>query len=153
MRYNDDEIREIHRKLISRCVQLISLPSEKSCNGQITNEYLSNLGAVLSIYALETALYFKHEAYEKESEFRFLEILGRNKDQNVKWRARSNKLVSYRDFDWRGIQPRVLKRIIIGPAANRSKAKRFVNECLIAYHPKNEGEVEISYCDIPYRAE
>lgn len=152
MHYNDDEIKEIHRQLIARCVPLISLPSERLCNGMFTEEYLINLGAVLSEYALETALYFKHEAYEKESEFRFLEIFGRHEDPKVKWRVRSNELVDYRDFNWRGIQPQVLKRIIIGPAANRSKAERFVRACLAAYHPKEEGEVEISYCGIPYRA-
>jgi hypothetical protein len=117
-----------------------------------TNNYLRDIGTILSIYALETALYFKHEAYEQESEFRFLEIFGRHEDPKVKFRARSNELVAYRDFNWRGIQPRVLKRIIIGPAANRSKAERFVKECLTAYHPNSEGEVEISYCSIPYRA-
>lgn len=152
MRYNDDEIKEIHRQLIAPCIPLISLPSERPCNGLSTNDYLRTLGAVLSMYALETALYFKHEAYEKESEFRFLELFGRHEKPEVKWRARSNELVAYRDFNWRGIQHGVLKRIIIGPAANRISTERFVKECLTAYHPKNEGKVEISFCDIPYRA-
>lgn len=151
MRYNDDEIREIHRQLIAPCIPLISLPSERQCNDLSVNDYLTHLGAILSMYALETALYFKHEAYQNESEFRFLEIFGRHEDPQVKWRARLNELVAYRDFNWRDMQPRMLKRIIIGPAANRRDSERFVKACLTAYHPRNE-EVEISFCNIPYRA-
>jgi len=152
MRYNDDEIKEIHRQLVTLCVPLISLPSERPCNSLSADDYWLHLGAVLSMYTLETALYFKHEAYVNESEFRFLEIFERGEDPKVNWRARSNELVSYRDFNWRGIHPKVLKRIIIGPAANRAKAEHFVKECLTAYHPVKEGEVEISFCGIPYRA-
>ena len=133
MRYNDDEIKEIHRQLVTLCVPLISLPSDKPCIGLSADDYWLNLGAVLSMYTLETSLYFKHEAYVNESEFRFLEIFGRGEDPKVNWRARSNEMVSYRDFNWRGIHPKVLKRIIIGPAANRVKAEHFVKECLTAY--------------------
>ena len=105
------------------------------------------------MYALEAALYFKHEAYENESEFRFLQIFGRGEPMpDVKWRARSNELVAYRELNWRGLQPKVLKRIIIGPAADRQKATRFIKECLIAYHPKSQGDVEISFSEIPYRS-
>ena len=153
MTYNDGDIIKIHEDLITATIPLISLPFNKVCSGLSTPDYFAHLSAILSLYALQAALYFKHEAYEKESEFRFLQIFGHDEPMpNVKWRARSNELVAYREFNWRGLQPRVLKRIIIGPAADREKATRFIKECLNAYHPKNQGDVEISSSKIPYRS-
>lgn len=151
--YADKEIIDIHKQFISPLIPLISLPLNKNCRGLSTQDYLKHLSAILSLYALEAAMYFKHEAYVNEAEFRFHQIFGRNESvSDVKWRARSNELVAYREFNWRCPQPRVLKRIIVGPAADREKATRFIKECLTAYHPKNHGDVEISYSGIPYRA-
>ena len=146
--YKDIDIVDIYRQFIALCLPHIS----RKCQGLSSKIYLSNLGALLSIYVLEVALYFKHESYANEYEFRFLETITRNEDPLVKWRAKSSELVAFRDFSWRDIQPSVLKRIIIGPAADRYKAKAFVKACLTAYHPKSQGEVEIDYCNIPYRA-
>jgi hypothetical protein len=150
--YADNEIIDIHRQFITAFIPLISVPLNMTCTGLSAQDYQTHLSSILSMYALEASLYFKHEAYEKEAEFRFLQIFGRDEPMDVKWRARSNELVAYREFDWRGTQPRVLKRIIIGPAADRQKATRFIKECLTAYHPKNQVDVEIDYSTIPYRA-
>lgn len=151
--YDDEQITRIHQDLIDATIPLISHPFEKAYDIAQTQQYLTELSILLSIYTLNTALYFKHEAYEKESEFRFLELFEANQPiPDLKWRARSNELVAYREFLWRGLRPRALKRIVIGPSADRQKATQFVETCLRAYHPENQGMVEIDYSTIPYRA-
>ena len=153
MEYDDEQIYRIHQDIIDATVPLILHPFEKAYSNMLTQQYMTRLSILLSIYTLNTALYFKHEAYEKESEFRFLELFETNEPiPDLKWRARSNELVTYREFVWRGLQPRALKRIVIGPSADPKKAAEFVRDCLRAYHPENQGAVEIDYSTIPYRA-
>jgi hypothetical protein len=67
----------------------------------------------------------------------------------VKRRYRSYELVKYREFDWRRVEAGALKRIIVGPAADRRKATRFAKECLAVFNP---GAVEVTPSTIPYRA-
>jgi len=151
--YTDDEIINVQQQFISQLIPLISLPFKSTCKGLPTQEYLMHLSGILSLYTLEAAMYFKHKAYSNEAEFRFQQLFSRNKPINdVKFRARSSELVAYREFDWRGAQPKTLKRIVIGPATDQRKAKAFVTECLTAYHGSNWGDVEISFSPIPYRA-
>lgn len=151
--YNDEQISGIHQAIINAAVPLILRPFEKAYSKMLTEQYLMNLSILLSIYTLNTALYFKHEAYKNESEFRFLELFEANQPiPDLSWRARSNELVPYREFIWRGLQPRALKRIVIGPSADHQKAAEFVRACLKKYHPEKAGAVEIDYATIPYRA-
>lgn len=151
--YSDEQISRIHQDIINATVPLILHPFKKAYSKELTEKYMMELSILLSIYTLNTALYFKHEAYEKESEFRFLELFEANESiPDLKWRARSNELVAYREFVWRGLQPGVLKRIVIGPSADLQKAAEFIRACLRAYHPEMEGAVEIDYSTIPYRA-
>ena len=56
--------------------------------------------------------------------------------------------IRYREFDWRTITG-ALKQIIVGPAADRHKGKRFVEDCLAAF---SREKVPIINSDIPYRA-
>jgi hypothetical protein len=68
----------------------------------------------------------------------------------VKYRTRPNALVRYREFDWRTVAGTALKKIVIGPAADKEKGERFARDCLAAFSPK--GSVDIICSSIPYRA-
>ena len=111
--------------------------------------YMTELSVYLSVHVLRTALFFKHEAYRNENEYRFLEIHKSDAPPKVERRSRSYELVKYRKFDWKRLQIGTLKNIVIGPAADRTKAKRFATDCMAACHL---GSVEIGYSQIPYRA-
>jgi len=119
-------------------------------DGAAINEYMKVLSITLSVQALRAALLFKHEAYKNESEFRFLQVHSADMPPHeVKRRYRSYELVKYLEFDWRHSQAKALKQIIVGPAADRRKASRFVKECLAAFNPVPA--VEVITSAIPYR--
>ena len=110
---------------------------------------MRELSVYLSVHVLYTALFFKHEAYRNEREYRFLELHRADVPPEVKRRYRSYELVKYREFDWKRLQAGTLKRIVVGPAADRTKATRFATDCMATCHL---GSVEIAYSEIPYRA-
>ena len=150
MTYKESDIVGIYKQLIDNILPLISLPYAKNLGESQIKNYIHGLLIQLSINTLWPALFFKHEAYKNESEFRFLQIFrGDIPAPNVKWRHRAYELVKYREFAWRGLQPGILKHIVVGPAADQHKATRFANDCLKAFHKE---DVEIRSSGIPFRA-
>lgn len=148
--YKDAALADIHHQLIENMFKLISLPRGKDLDSTSINAYMRELSISLSVYVLRAALFFKHEAYSNEKEYRFLQVHRADlPPPNVKRRYRSYELVKYREFDWSRLSAGALKRIVVGPAADQSKAARFAENCLVAF---NVGDVEIAYSKIPYRA-
>jgi len=148
--YDDTQLAGIHRNLVERMFPLISLPRGKKLENEVIHTYMRELAISLSLPALRSALFFKHEAYKNEQEYRFLQIFPANETPpDLKRRYRAFELVKYREFNWKNLQPGALKRIIVGPAADRSKASRFAADCLSAFH---NGYVEVAQSQIPYRA-
>jgi hypothetical protein len=67
-----------------------------------------------------------------------------------KLRPRAQRLIKYRELDWRAAGLGVLKKIIIGPAADFEKSKRFAEDCL-SDSGIDIAIVEISQSQIPYK--
>jgi hypothetical protein len=88
-------------------------------------------------------------AYGSEEEYRFLEMYLADITAGVKFRPRDYELIKYREFDWRSAGGDVLKKIIVGPAADYEKARAFAQRCLDDFGFTN---VEIVRSDIPYRS-
>lgn len=148
--YKDILLADLHRQMIDSMFNLISLPRGKNLDSASINAYMQELSVSLSGHALRASLFFKHEAYRNESEFRFLQVHRADiPPPEVKRRYRSYELVKYRQFDWKRLQAGALKQIVVGPAADRIKATQFAAACLAAFH---EGNVEIACSEIPYRA-
>jgi hypothetical protein len=97
---------------------------------------------------LAAALFFKHKAYRNEAESRFMELHKADPPPEVKHRTRHYELVHYRGFDWRSSAPAALKKIVVGPAADKTKAAQFAEECLRAYH--RGPPVKVIGSPIPY---
>jgi len=148
--YDDAELSKIHGKLIDAMFDLISLPrGRKDLDSDSINEYTRALSIYTSQYVLSTAIFFKHEAYRHESEFRFQELHEvSGSPPDVKRRYRSHQMVKYREFDWRSRQPRALREIVVGPAADRDKALQFARDCLASFGYKH---VTVRQSQIPYR--
>jgi hypothetical protein len=149
--YDDDDVlADIHRRIIDGMFNLISLPRGKRMDDASIKAYMTDLLSKLSMHILTAALFFKHKAYKNEQEFRFLKLFRYDvPPPDVKRRYRSYELVKYQEFDWRNVDAGALKRIIVGPAADRNKATRFANECLAGFNP---GAVKVTESKIPYRA-
>jgi hypothetical protein len=146
--YDDKHLARIHGQLIDEVFPLISLPRGKSLKNSEIVAYMSQLDFWLTHHVLRTMLYFKHEAYKNEEEYRFSQIHRAEEEPVVKFR-RPYSLGRYREFEWKGKAPLALKRIIIGPSANRDKALAFARACVREFHG---GDVEIIQSEIPYRA-
>ena len=148
--YKDAVLADIHRQMIESMFELISLPRGKKLDSASLNGYMKELSVTLSVHVLRSALFFKHQAYRNKSEYRFLQIHRADVPApEVRRRYRAYKLVKFREFDWKRLQAGALKQIVVGSAADRTKATRFATDCLAA--GKVEG-VEVVCSDIPYRA-
>jgi Protein of unknown function (DUF2971) len=148
--YKDSVLVGIQQKMIDSMFDLISLPRGMDLNGETIAAYMHQLAVKLLQNAVYASLFFKHEAYENEKEFRFLQVFSHGPSPpNLKQRFRTYELIKYREFDWRAIDAGALKQIIVGPAADRRKGERFAKDCLAAFNP---GVVEVTPSGIPYRA-
>jgi hypothetical protein len=139
MTYDDGKCTELHKQLVEGMFHLIALP-----HGQALDQLLY---AKLAMHTARIGLVFKHEAYNNEKEFRFVEMHAPDMSE-VQFRTRPYSLVKYREFDWRSSAQCALKRIVIGPAADHDKALQFATDCLRSFHGTT---VELAQSKIPYR--
>lgn len=147
--YEDTVLVGIHRRMIDSMFDLISLPRKIDTDIETINIYMNELSVYLSVHALRASLFFKHKAYEHEKEFRFLQLHQADMPPEIRQRYRSYELVRYREFDWKRLQAGALKQIIVGPAADCSKATKFATDCMNVFGIQ---DVEIVCSTIPYRA-
>ena len=151
VRYNNAEIVKIQTKLVSSAFPLINLPQQKQVTVKQKNNFLEKLSSLLAMYVLQSSLYFKHEGYRAEEEYRFLQTFNYLLPvPNEKHRFRKDEIVKYRVFNWNDAEQLPIKRVVIGPAADKSKAFKFVSECLSLYGYKG---IAIGNSDIPYRSQ
>ena len=148
--YRDAELEKMLGKIVDLMLPLVSLPVGRGLDKGACLAYVADLYTWLSVYALRFSLFFKHEAYDNEQEYRFLEFYGADMlPPDVKLRARHYTLVRYKEFDWRKVGGNALREIVVGPAADREKSSQFARDCLRSFHA---GNVTITGSSIPYRA-
>ena len=115
------------------------------------HSYMSDLLVYHAMNVIRGVMFFKHEGYRNEEEFRFQQLFRRDRPApDVKYRRRPHSLIRYREFDWRAVAGGSLKKIVIGPAADRIRAEHFARDCLAAFHP--EVDAKIAWSRIPYRS-
>jgi hypothetical protein len=99
---------------------------------------------------LYAGLHFVHEAYMNEKEYRFMRVDPPGiKPVATELRTRSSASIRYQEFDWKSAGSDVLKKVVIGPAANVEKATAFAERSLLL---TGQQAVEITRSLIPYRA-
>jgi len=149
--YNDDKLTDIQTSLVELVVPLISLPRKTQMCGDSLDAYMKDLLVYHSLNVIQGAIFFKHTAYKEEKEYRFLQLFRGDKPApDVNDRQRGTLRVRYRVFDWRTPAPGVLKKIVLGPAADKIKTARFAKDCLAAFHANPDG-VKLVCSKIPYR--
>ena len=149
--YDDRELTRIQTALVDLVDPLISLPRTTGVRGDALHAYMMELLVYHSMNVIRAVMFFKHEAYRNEKEYRFQQLFRRDKPAPaVKYRQRGTSLVRYRELDWRKLASGSLNKIVIGPAAERIKSTRFAKDCLAAFHPDPD-RVELVYSKIPYR--
>ena len=152
VKYSDATAVQVQTDITNNMFHLISLPHGKKLDSPTLHEYMGNLLVLTWMHCLRSALFFKHEAYSNEAEYRFLQIhmAGPHAPPEVKYRTRPYELVRYREFDWRATAAKSLKQIVVGPAADKIKGPLFAKECLHAFHAS--WPVDVVTSTIPYRS-
>lgn len=148
--YDDRKLSSIYNEIIDQIFPLISLTHGRNLQQGPLSAYRSQLKLRLAVHVLYASVYFKHNAYINEKEYRFLKIQDISDLNGIKYRLRNNELIHYKELAWKSAGPKVLKQIVIGPAADFEKSKRFAEECL-----RESGidiaNVKISQSQIPYK--
>jgi hypothetical protein len=150
--YDDEKAERLQTKIIDAMFPLLALSTGRQVEPPALYDYRVDLLAATCMHCLRAAVYFKHEAYVNEAEYRFLhnETDPKNPEPEVKFRSRPYELVRYREFHWAAGARSALTKVIIGPAADKAKAMLFARECLRAYHRGQS--VELTASGIPYRS-
>jgi Protein of unknown function (DUF2971) len=149
--YDDAKLTRIQTGLVDLIDPLISLPRSVRVGSGAMHAYMSDLLVYHALNVIRGVMFFKHEGYRNEKEYRFQQLFRREwPAPDVKYRRRLDTLLRYREFDWRTLARHSLKEIVIGPAADRIKAERFAKDCLAAFHPIDD--VKIIWSRIPYRS-
>jgi hypothetical protein len=148
--YSDKELRSIQKQLAELVLPAIGLPNTVHPFGKeaFWNELLIG-HATNSLLAI----FFNHGAYRNESEYRFLQMFPIDQPvPNVKEKPHRDSFSKYREFEWRKLAGTSLRQIIVGPAADETKALQFVKECLDKYEPR-VAKIDVRKSPIPYRAQ
>jgi hypothetical protein len=149
--YDDAELTHIQTALVDLVDPLISIPRRVRVGADAMHGYMSDLLVYHAMNVIRGVMFFKHEAYGNEREYRFQQLFRRDLPApDVKYRKRPHSLIRYREFDWKPVARKSLKEIVIGPAADKIKGERFVRDCLAAFDLA--GGVNIMRSAIPYRS-
>jgi hypothetical protein len=146
--YDDSVLDDIHRQLVDKMFDLIPLAHAKGLPADVQRAYTAQLATELASRVLHAGLFFKHEAYNNEQEYRFLEVHRADALPPHKLKSRPHSLIRYREFDWKSTARAALKEILVGPASDPRKAIRFAQDCVEEF---GLGTVPIRRSEIPYR--
>jgi len=151
IRYNDTALRAVQTEIVNAFLTLSDVPRGRGLHPSTVAQFMRILSERLSLCAVRAALLFKHEAYSNEAEYRLLHIRPINDDlSDIKLRPRDTALIRFMEIAWRsdGCQP--LREILIGPAADETKATEFAQICLRRAGIDTE-TIHIRKSTIPYR--
>ncbi len=150
--YDDEKLCGIFEQLVAATIPAISTPRGMNLGGEEISTFLVSLSTKLASAVVMSSLFFKHEAYINEQEYRFLQIYPADRAvPDLKFRSRPYELVRYREFDWKSVAAESVKEIIIGPAGDQNVAFNFAYDCLREYLPA-VGITSIKRSEIPYRS-
>jgi hypothetical protein len=148
--YDDTVLKGICTHLIRAVVPLIAMPHGRRLSNGAINAFIKGLSMQLGLFVLQMALYFKHEAYNDEAEYRFLQLRSIDASlSDLKLRASKSSIIRYAEFPWARLAPTALRKIVVGPAADYAAARLMAAEHLRA---ARLGDVEIACSQIPYRS-
>jgi hypothetical protein len=151
VRYNDAALGAIHRRLAQEVVPLLALPKGRNLSDAVVSEFMRQLSIYLSAAVVRAALFFKHEGYRNESEYRFLQLRSIGDSlSDLKLRARGHSLIRFTEFHWKAVTPSPLREVVLGPAVDEDAGREFVAACL-KHADIDPAGVRVGKSSIPYR--
>lgn len=150
VKYDDNRLSEICRQLITKALPLTSQIRRNNPWDYAQSSHWSKLMCGFSTHVLHASVYFKDKKYKQEDEFRLFWIQESKYLNGIKDRPGNNESIKYWEFDWKSAGPNVLKSIVIGPAADFEKSKRFAEDCL-RESDIDVASVQITQSQIPYK--
>jgi len=148
--YNDAKIADLHRQIIGKMIHLISLPRARNLHPEEVIAYTRELALSLLLQLAHAALFFKHQAYKSEKEYRFLETYSVDVPPPDELIGPGSSMARHLEFDWRSIAPKSLKRVLVGPGADQEKAIQLAKNFLHRFNPEAKA-VRVTPSTVPYR--
>lgn len=148
--YNSKKLEQINISLYNLLRPALLSLQQLNLQQPLLNHVLKIFSVSLAVRVIEASTHFKHEGYASEAEFRILEIGSAHHNlPNQKHRLRDTEVVYYTELEWKTFIPDAIETIMIGPGANKEKAKLYIEECLKLHRVPN---VFIQKSEIPYRS-
>lgn len=147
-------LRQLQQKIA--CQAVLAIDKILKEMGDFTHPVQAQIPAMklfnaYAYYVFLISMHFKHKGYIGENEYRYMNIERSIPSKlDIENRFRPNEIILYQKFPWKPLASSALKSILIGPAADREKSRRFVNDCLAYYHL--DYKVDVNFSDIPYRS-
>jgi hypothetical protein len=149
--YDDRALAVLHNEWVDEARKLLMRGIDARLSVEDFRELFSEVANTLSLGIYHSALFFKHESYRHEAEYRFMEIHhtdGLQREIRSRQRADGTN-VSYVTYDWRSVAPKALTSITVGPAGNQEQLAELVADYLREF---DLGDVRVLRSQIPYRA-
>jgi hypothetical protein len=150
--YEDKPLRATHSSLVNKVLPLIAGSVQFGLAKDELREFLTAVGVAFSAECVASSTLFKHRAYLNEHEYRLLKLFAAGAPlPALRYRMRAHTLHRYFEFNWKAKSANALKRIVIGPSADRLASQRFVRSCLKEFHLSG-GQVDVDVSDIPFKS-
>lgn len=149
--YDDSALAVLHNEWVDGAGRLLLRGIDARLPAADFKELFTEVANTLSLGIYHSALFFKHESYRQEAEYRFMEIHHTDGlPREIRSRQRADgATVPYVAYDWRSVAPKALTSITVGPAGNQEQAAELVADYLREF---DLGDVRVVRSRIPYRA-
>jgi hypothetical protein len=148
--YDDSALTVLHNEWVDEACRLLLRGIDARLAHADFRELFSEISTTLSLGIYHSALFFKHESYRHEAEYRFMEIHHTDGlPREIRSRQRADGNVSYVAYDWRSVAPKALTSITVGPAGNQDQSAELIADYLREFDLR---DVRVRRSRIPYRA-
>jgi hypothetical protein len=128
VRYDDSVLNGYAERLAAEFGTVLVLPIKQHLNESQQKVFLEATDNYFSSAVAELSLHFKNTSFAHEKEYRLLQP-GSPTDK-VLVRDRKGTPVRYVEWDWRAEGKDLLTEIVIGPDADKTKARQFIAQTL-----------------------
>jgi hypothetical protein len=144
--YDNERMRCIQAQLVADTVKILYAAGDV-----MTRDQLVRLCVRFSVNVIHCATFFKHEGFASESEYRLMQVFRADEAvPDVLHRGVAASPTRYREYDWRTRSVSALRRVIVGPSADREATTRLVEDFKHRYLPR-DNLLEVQYSELPYR--
>ena len=148
--YDAAKLDDLQGQLVQLVQPLLLRPIGAGFTRTALNDYFRFLHTRLTFFAMRAALFFKHDTFHAEAEYRFLEIRQWNAPTaGIRQRQRSGETIDFTEYGWALAAATTLREIMVGPGADFETASSLARQWL---DRAGFVDVPVTRSRSPYRA-